>query len=260
MIRAGMKRAGVVAALALLSACASAPPAATAAEPGAMGGNPADPWEAWNRKVFAFNDALDNAVFKPVAQAYRDTVPALVRAGVSNFFGNIGDVWSAANQFLQGKVGTGLEMSMRVLTNTLFGLGGLLDPATEMRLTRRSEDFGQTLGVWGLPAGPYLVLPLFGPSSVRDAAGLAPDSYAGSTGLYFDVNVWATSALQLVNVRADLLTTTQFLSDIALDHYSFMRDAYLARRHDLVWDGAPPLEKMDDDWDDPEAPPSKKGN
>jgi phospholipid-binding lipoprotein MlaA len=104
----------------------------------------------------------------------------MVRTGVSNFFGNIGDVWSTANHFLQGKVGSGLEMGMRVLTNTLFGLGGVLDPATEMRLPRRSEDFGQTLGVWGLPAGPYVVLPLLGPSSLRDAAGLPLDRYAAS--------------------------------------------------------------------------------
>lgn len=238
------------AALVLASGCASLPAGPVAA-------NPADPWESLNRKVFAFNDAVDEAVLKPVAQAYRDWVPELVRSGVGNVFGNIGDVWSTTNHFLQGKVGSGLEMGMRVLTNTLFGLGGLLDPATEMRLPRRSEDFGQTLGVWGLPAGPYLVLPLLGPSSVRDTAGLPLDRYATAPTLFFDVNTYAASALQLVNVRSELLATTKLLSDVSLDRYSFIRDGYLARRRDQVYDGAPPLEKFEDEFADT---PPKRGN
>ncbi len=237
-----------VGALVLVSGCASVP-----AGPGAA--NPVDPWESLNRKVFVFNDAVDEAVLAPVARAYRNWVPELVRTGVGNVFGNIGDVWSTANHFLQGKVGSGLEMGMRVLTNTLFGLGGLLDPATEMRLPRRAEDFGQTLGVWGLPAGPYLVLPLLGPSSVRDTAGLPLDRYATAPTLFFDVNAYATSALQLVNVRSELLATTKLLSDVALDRYSFVRDGYLARRVDQVWDGAPPLEKFEDEFAD--TPPKK---
>lgn len=232
--------------------CASLPP-------GAQAPNPADPWEAWNRKVYAFNDAVDRAVLKPVAQAYRDWVPQLVRTGVGNFFGNISDVWSTANHLLQGKVETGMEMGMRVLTNTLFGLGGVLDPATEMRLPRRSEDFGQTLGAWGVPAGPYIVLPLLGPSSLRDTAGLPLDRWATTTRLYFDVEAWSATALQLVNVRAELLATTQLLGDVSLDPYSFVRDAYLARRLDQVWDGAPPLEKFEDDGADA-PPPPKKGS
>lgn len=239
--------------LALASGCATVPP-------GAASANPADPWENWNRKVFAFNDAVDEAVLKPVAQAWRDVVPQLVRTGVSNFFGNIGDVWSAANQVLQGKVGNGLEMGMRVLTNTLFGLGGLLDPATEARLPRRSEDFGQTLGVWGLPPGPYLVLPLLGPSSVRDAAGLPLDRYATRTTVYVDAEAWMLTALQLVNVRSELLATTQLLSDVSLDRYSFIRDGYLSRRLDQVYDGAPPMEVFEDIGDDPPPPPPQKGN
>lgn len=247
------------AALALASGCATvpAPGGATASAP--VAGNPIDPWESWNRKVFAFNETIDEAVFRPVAQAYRDWVPQLVRTGVGNFFGNIGDVWSTANHFLQGKVGTGMEMGMRVLTNTLFGLGGLLDPATEMRLPRRSEDFGQTLGAWGLSAGPYIVLPLLGPSSLRDTAGLPLDSYAGSPSVYIDVNTYWTTALRLVDTRAELLATTRFLSDVSLDKYSFMRDAYLARRLDLVWDGAPPLEKFDDFEDEAPAAPKTGG-
>jgi phospholipid-binding lipoprotein MlaA len=255
-----MRRLAGAAALVLVTGCASVPTAG-----GSAAINPVDPWERWNRKVFVFNEALDEAVLKPVAQAYRDNVPQLVRTGVSNFFGNIGDVWSTANHFLQGKVGSGFEMGMRVLSNTLFGLGGILDPATEMRLPRRSEDLGQTLGVWGLPAGPYVVLPVFGPSSLRDTAALPFDRYAGSTSLYFDVNVWAASTLQLVNVRAELLATTQLLSDVSLDKYSFLRDGYLARRRDQVYDGAPPLEKFEDEGADEPAPkvpepPPKKGS
>lgn len=242
----------LLAAVLAFGGCASLPP-------GAQAPNPVDPWEAWNRKVYAFNDAVDRAVLKPVAQAYRDWVPQLVRTGVGNFFGNISDVWSTANHLLQGKVETGMEMGMRVLTNTLFGLGGVLDPATEMRLPRRSEDFGQTLGAWGLPAGPYIVLPLLGPSSLRDTAGLPLDRWATTTRLYFDVEAWSATALQLVNVRAELLATTQLLGDVSLDPYSFVRDAYLARRLDQVWDGAPPLEKFEDDGADA-PPPPKKGS
>lgn len=227
--------------------------------PGARPVNPADPWEAWNRKVHAFNDAVDKAVLEPVARSYRDWVPEFVRTGVGNVFGNIGDVWSTANHFLQGKVGSGFEMGMRVLTNTIFGLGGVLDPATEMKLPRRSEDFGQTLGAWGLGAGPYIVLPLLGPSSLRDAAGLPLDRYAGSFTRYTDANVYALTTLQLVQVRAELLATTKLVGDVSLDAYSFVRDAYLARRLDQVWDGAPPLEKFEDDAAEP-PPPPKKGS
>ncbi|MCC7151856.1 MAG: VacJ family lipoprotein [Rubrivivax sp.] len=246
--------AGVLLAL-LAAGCASVP----AGGNGAAAVNPADPWERWNRKVYAFNEGVDEAVVAPVARAWRDHVPQLLRTGVSNFFGNVGDVWSTANHFLQGKVGSGLEMGMRVLSNTLFGLGGILDPATEMRLPRRSEDFGQTLGVWGLPAGPYVVLPLLGPSSVRDAVGVPLDRYAGAPSLYMDINAFTASALQLVSVRAELLATTALLGEVSLDKYSFVRDAYLARRRDLVYDGAPPLEKMDDDFDDPPPAPAKGG-
>lgn len=244
-----LRSACAAAAIVVLAGCATTMP------PNA-GQNPTDPWERFNRRMFAFNDTLDEAVLKPVAQAYRDTVPELVRSGVSNFFGNIGDVWSTVNHFLQGKLQSGLEMGMRVVSNTFIGLGGVLDPATEMRLPRRSEDFGQTLGVWGLKPGPYLVLPLLGPSSVRDAAGTPLDRYAASPNTWLGGNVFATSAVQLVAVRAELLSTTQLVSDISLDRYSFVREAYLARRLDQVYDGAPPLEKFEDEGAEP--PPAPK--
>lgn len=253
-------RRAVAAALAatlllLAGGCASVPsgvpPGAGAQAAAVQAVNPVDPWERWNRKVFAFNEVIDETVLEPVARAWRDHVPQLLRTGVSNFFGNVGDVWSTVNHFLQGKVGSGMEMGMRVLSNTFFGLGGVLDPATEMRLPRRSEDLGQTLGVWGLPAGPYLVLPLLGPSSLRDAAAVPLDRYASAPSVYMDVNAYTSSLLQIVSVRAELLATTQLLTEVALDKYSFTRDGYLARRRDLVYDGAPPLEKFEDDFDDP---------
>ena len=238
--------------LALLGACASVPPGTTKTAAQTI-----DPWENWNRKVFAFNDAVDEAVLKPVATAYRNAVPQLLRTGVSNFFGNIGDIWSAANHLLQGKLAGSLEMGMRVLTNTFFGLGGILDPATELKIERRPEDFGQTLAVWGVGNGPYVVLPLLGPSTLRDTTALPLDRYAASTSRYFsDFNTYAVTSLQVISLRSELLSTTTLLDQVALDRYSFVRDAYLSRRLDQIYDGAPPMETFDDE-PDPAAPKKK---
>ena len=252
------QRLFVVALMALLGACATVQPESKAGDKSA--GKPVspsaaiDPWENWNRKVFAFNEALDEAVLKPVATAYQNVVPQLVRTGVSNFFGNISDVWSAANQFLQGKVGDGLNMGMRVLTNTLFGLGGVLDPASEMKLPKRSEDFGQTLAVWGVGNGPFLMLPLFGPSTLRDTIAFPLDGYATSTSRWVDgANNYLVTPLFVVQVRSELLETTKLISDVSLDKYSFIRDGYLARRLNQIYDGSPPLEKFDDEDADPPA-------
>lgn len=231
--------------------------------PGATPPPPEDPWENFNRKVYSFNDSVDEAVLKPVAQAYKAALPQLVRTGVSNVLGNLGDIWSAANHLLQGKVHTGLDMGMRVVTNTVFGLGGLLDPATEMGLVRRSEDFGQTLGRWGVGPGPYLVLPFLGPSTLRDGASLLIDRQASpSRFAATDSAGYAVTALELVNLRAGLLDATQLLDAVALDRYSFVRQAYLSRRLDAVYDGAPPMETFDDDPGDSPAkaaptPPAK---
>jgi phospholipid-binding lipoprotein MlaA len=225
-----------------------------------------DPWERWNRKVFAFNDALDEAVLIPVATAYRDTVPAPVRTGVGNFFGNLRDVWSTANHLLQGKVGSGAEMGMRVLVNTFFGLGGILDPATEFGLTRRSEDLGQTLAVWGVANGPYVVLPLFGPSTVRDTVGFIGDRQVGITAADFfnrAAESYSVTAFEVIHTRAGLLGTTGLIGQVALDRYTLTRDGYLARRRDQIFDGNPPMESFDDggfeDWDDEEASPAPDG-
>jgi len=250
----GLRCALLASALAL-GGCASAPTTNTAAAtPGTPVAprNPADPWEAWNRKVFAFNDALDEAIVLPVTNAYRKAVPQLVRTGVDNFLGNLGDVWSTVNHLLQGKLQSGVEMGIRVVTNTVFGLGGLLDPASEMRLPRRPQDFGLTLGHWGFGPGPYMVLPVFGPRTVRDTFGLALDRTFDAARLPRERAVsWSVLALEIVNTRSNLLAATQLLQEAALDRYSFVRDAYLARRLDAVYDGAPPLAPLDDE---PEAP------
>jgi phospholipid-binding lipoprotein MlaA len=240
----------LIAAASVLAGCATVP--ATADTP------VADPWESWNRKVFAFNDKVDEAVLKPVATGYRNTVPRLVRNGVSNFFGNIGDLWSAANHVLQGKFASGMEMGFRVLTNTLLGFGGVLDPATEFGMTRRSEDFGQTLGRWGVPSGPFVVLPLFGPSTLRDTVGLLADRQASAGALIeSDAERYRLLGLEIVNGRANLLDTTRLVDQVALDRYSFLRDAYLQRRRDALYDGSPPLLPEDPGDDPPAKTPAK---
>ena len=260
--------AALVLGAALATGCATVTPATPAAlaAPGAAAApaaaatpNTSDPWENWNRKVFAFNEGLDNALLKPLAQTYRDVVPLLVRTGVDNVFGNAGDVWSAANHLLQGKVQTGLEMGMRVLANTLFGLGGLLDPATEMKLERRSEDFGQTLATWGLASGPYLVLPLIGPSTIRDTVGFVTDRRGSYTRLVAtDAAAYTLSGLQLVSIRSSLLATTALIDQVALDKYDFVRDGYISRRRNDQYDGAPPMETFDDEPADASPKPGPK--
>ena len=232
-----------------VSAEASEPEGESAAAPAAAGQRPAtrqDPFESFNRAVFSFNDAVDTALLEPVARAYRDAVPALVRQGVRNVFGNVEDGWSAVNHVLQGKGQAGYEMMVRFVTNTTFGLGGLFDIAGEMGLERRSEDFGQTLGRWGLPAGPYVVLPLLGPSSVRDGVARPVDRAVSLPNVAAEGSrSWALSVVDVVHTRSELLATGALLGQVALDRYTFVRDAYLARRRSLVYDGNPPPEPED---------------
>jgi phospholipid-binding lipoprotein MlaA len=214
----------------------------------ASGGNPRDPWEDWNRSVFAFNEALDANVLKPVATAYEQVVPRVVRRGIENFFNNFADAWSAVNGILQGKFERAFTDVVRVGTNTVFGIGGLLDIASEAGIDHNYEDFGQTLGVWGFAPGPYVVWPLFGPSSVRESFALPLDKGVSPALLIKndDAARWGLSGLQIINVRAGLLGASRVLDDAALDKYSFIRDAYLQRRRSLVYDGEPP--------DEPEPP------
>jgi phospholipid-binding lipoprotein MlaA len=214
-----------------------------------------DPFEGFNRGVFAFNEMLDHALLKPLALAYKAAVPSPVRTGVDNVFGNVGDAWSAANHLMQGRVKSALEMAVRVTTNTVFGLGGLFDLASDAGLERQSEDFGQTLGKWGFGPGPYLVLPFYGASSLRDALGLPLDLKASLPGLVQDgAYRWGLTTLELVHSRADLLSATSLLEQVALDKYSFVRDSYLARRRNQVFDGNPPEEPEEDESLPAQAP------
>lgn len=250
-----MPRLARVAALALLMASVLLTVGcATVREARGGPGQRLDPWENWNRKVFAFNEGLDENVLKPVATAYSNVVPQPVRRGVDNFFGNFADAWSAVNNLLQGKVTAGLSDVMRVGTNTVFGLFGLLDVASEAGMERHYEDFGQTLGTWGVGAGAYVVWPVLGPSTVRESAAM-PLDLSVSPALIFDggASKYGISALRLVNARAGLLGASRVLDDIALDKYTFVRDAYLQRRRSLVFDGEPPLPA---DMSEPDAPAS----
>lgn len=211
---------------ALLSGCASGPDA-----------NPRDPLEPFNRNMAEFNDAVDGMVLKPVATVYRDATPDLVRTGVNNFFENLRDAWSFVNATLQLKPQAAAENFLRFGTNTAFGLGGVLDIASEMGIERTRLDFGQTLGRWGVPSGPYLVLPIFGPSSFRDAAGIGVES-SGDLIMGIDHVPTRNSlyALRAVETRANLLRATTMLEGAALDKYSFTRDIYLQRRQSAIDD------------------------
>jgi phospholipid-binding lipoprotein MlaA len=227
-----------------LGACASGPNA-----------NPADPLEPWNRGVYQFNDAVDRAVLKPVATAYRESTPELVRRGVGNFFANLEDAWTTVNSALQLKGQDAAESFTRFWVNTLMGLGGVLDVASEMQIPRHNEDFGQTLGYWGVGPGPYLVLPLLGPSTVRDTAALPADWYGDLVTHTDDVATRNTLiVVRGVHKRANLLKQEGLLEGAALDKYSFLRDAYLQHRRNQVYDGNPPEEPMIEDVEPEEAP------
>ncbi len=213
--------------LAVLAGCATGPNA-----------NPRDPFEPFNRGVTKFNDGVDAALLKPVATAYREGVPPLVRTGVSNFFGNLTDVWSFVNSVLQFKFQNAAENFMRFNVNTFFGLGGILDIASDLNIERHREDFGQTLGRWGIPAGPYLVLPLLGPSTLRDTLALPVDRRADLVQRVTpqgDRN--ALYVLRGVDVRSNLLRAGSVLDEAALDKYSFTRDAYLQKRRADIMEG-----------------------
>jgi phospholipid-binding lipoprotein MlaA len=205
-------------------------------------GDRLDPWEKWNRRVFSFNEKLDEKVLKPVATGYSNIVPEPVRRGVGNFFGNAADAWSAINNMLQGKFANGLDDLVRFGTNTVFGLGGVLDVATEFGIDHQYEDFGQTLGHWGIGQGAYIVWPLLGPSSVRESFAMPLDrSVSPALAINDGAVQFEVTLLQIINTRASLLGASRVVDDIALDKYTFVRDAYLQRRRSLVFDGdAPP--------------------
>lgn len=211
--------------------------------------NPDDPFERYNRSMFAFNDAIDRAVIKPVAKGYDYVMPDFASKGVSNFFSNIDDIIVFFNELLQFKFNDALATSARFLYNTTFGLFGLIDFATHMDLPKKNEDFDQTLAVWGVPSGPFIVLPVLGPQTVRGTAGYSIDS------TYFDPvfnsidkpeDRFAAVALKFIDIRAGLLKASNIL-ETTPDQYAFTRDAWLARRQFLIYDGNPPDELGEED-------------
>lgn len=232
-------RAALVLCVLLLSGCATVP------NPDAR-----DPWESWNRGVFGFNEAVDTAVLKPVATGYQTVTPTLVQKGIGNFFGNLTDVWSAVNNALALRPRETGDSVGRVMVNTTLGLLGVVDVASDLGIERHTADFGLTLARWGVGSGPYVVLPLLGPSTLRDTAGLPVNNWGNP------INQWVADepsrdgllVLKVVDTRAQLLGAGRVMDGAALDKYTFLRDAHLQRRRNQVYDGNPPE-------DDP-VPPS----
>ena len=212
--------------------------------------NAQDPLEPFNRTMYTFNDAADRAVLKPIAETYKEVTHPFVRTTVSNFFGNLGDIWSSLNAALQLRPVEATTNFMRFAVNTFFGFGGLVDVATPMGLTKTSHDLGQTFGRWGAPMGPYIVLPFAGPSNVRDTASGYVQLTSGDATEPSDVATRNTlKVVSIVNKRADLLDASNTLGSIALDKYSFLRDVYLNRRAAAtqpMWAAQPAA----DDWGD----------
>lgn len=213
--------------------------------------NPADPFESFNRGVYTFNDKVDKVVAKPLAKGYSAVMPDLGKTLISNFFSNLDDVLVTMNDLLQFKLQQGYSDGMRVLVNSTIGIGGLVDVATLGKLLKHNEDFGQTLGYWGLESGPYLVLPLLGSSSLRDTVGLYPDSLASPISNTRHIRTRNQMVItKAINRRAQLLDSEKILDEAALDRYQFLRDSYLANRKNLVYDGNPPREKYEEFEDD----------
>lgn len=224
--------------------------------PGDAGKNPSDPWEVYNRHMFEFNERADAYVIRPVAEGYVKVVPEPVRDCIRNIFRNVGDIGNALNNLLQGKPFEASSDICRVVINSTVGLLGCFDVATKVGLTRNNEDFGQTLGKWGVTPGPYFVLPILGPSTLRDTLGRTADTYADPvTYISYDAYLIAAQAVRVVDLRASLLQASRLLEGAALDKYQFVRDGYLQRRRNLIYDGNPPREKEPDEPED--APPEK---
>ena len=217
----------------LLVGCATGPNA-----------NPRDPLEPFNRGVFKFNDAVDTAILKPVATAYRDVTPVRVRQGIGNFFGNLQDVWSFVNNVLQLKGQDAIDSLKRFGVNTFVGWAGVFDVASEMNIEKHTKDFGHTLGYWGVAPGPYLVLPLLGPSTLRDTMALPVDLKGDIVSNITHIPTRTTATVvRAIDSRSDLLKATTMLEEAALDRYTFTRDAFLQRRRNMIYDGNPPEEE-----------------
>jgi phospholipid-binding lipoprotein MlaA len=230
-----------------LAACASIPPGA--------GSNPVDPWEVYNRQMFDVNDRVDRAIFKPVAKAYEAVLPEPVRNCVNNGFRNLAEPVNAINDLLQAKPSDTMVDLSRFFWNSTVGMLGCFDVAAMAGAPRNNEDFGQTLGRWGFASGPYFVLPLLGPSSVRDTFGRLFD-FLGTDPVWYINNIRLRNSLvgvRLVDTRASLLPAEKVLEAAALDKYQFVRDGYLQLRRNLVYDGNPP--RLKDPYDEDDEPP-----
>jgi phospholipid-binding lipoprotein MlaA len=240
-------RIAVVMFVALLASGCASSPARTTTD---------DPWQALNRGVYKFNDTLDDAALKPVAKGYKKITPGWLRTGIGNLLHNIEYPATIINQFLQGKGVTGLKDTGRFLANTTLGLGGLFDVATSMGLEAHDEDLGQTLAVWGVPSGPFVTMPFFGPSNVRDAPSRIADFFLDPLG-YIDTPwevIWAKRGVDVVHTRAELLPIDSTL-ERTFDPYAFTRDAWIQQREFDIFDGNPPAEEYEDfnENDDPGA-------
>lgn len=218
---------------------------------------PNDPLEGFNRAMFSLNEGIDRVVVRPVAVGYSKVTPQPVQTGVINFFSNIEDVFIGFNNLIQGKPAEALSDGMRFLFNTTIGLLGVVDVASGFGFEKHDEDFGQSFGLWGVGEGPYLVLPFFGPRTTRDAGGFVLDAYADPVG---NVDHVATRNILLVtravSDRAELLPADRIIEEAALDKYSYIRDAYLQRRRNLVHDGMQPS-RIDDSEEQPQPGPSR---
>ncbi len=245
-----MKLGLVVLLTAILGACASVPDDYR---------DPRDPWESYNRGMHQFNTDFDNAFFKPVARGYQAITPDPLDKGITNFFNNMRDFTSVVNNLLQFKMSHAISDVGRILVNTTLGLLGFIDVATNLDLPSHKEDFGQTLGYWGVEPGPYFVLPVLGPSTLRDSVALIPDWYTTPVAYLDEKYVrWALAILYGIDKRADLLGASEVLEAAALDPYTFTRDAYLQKRRNEVHDGNPPAEE--DYWDEePQGEEEKAG-
>ncbi len=233
---------------AMISGCATGPNA-----------NPADPLEPLNRTVYKVNDGIDRAVFKPVATAYVKVVPSLVRKGVTNFFDNLEDMWSFVNSSLQLRGTNATDNLFRVVLNTFFGLGGILNVADEAGIPRHPEDLGKTLGRWGVPSGPYIVLPLLGPTTLRDSFTIAAETKADLLTRIDTSKVRDTAkALRIVDLRARFLKLDGFLDDAALDKYSFTRDAFLQKRRASIYRSDAKDQEKNEDKDEDFSKDSKQ--
>ncbi len=200
-----------------------------------------DPLEPLNRSVYQFNDAVDTAVGRPLANAYRSITPVPIRKGISNVFDNLQDAWSFVNNALQLKGRPAIDSLVRLGVNTLLGFGGIFDPATAMNIDKHTRDFGHTLGFWGLAPGPYLVLPLLGPSTLRDTAALAVDLQGDIASSIQHVPTRNSVAfVKALDTREGLLDASTLLEEAALDRYAFTRDSYLQLRRNAIFDGNPP--------------------